>query len=226
MILVANYKMNGDKNFYIKVNKIFSKFKSLDTIVLCPPFVYTPFLKMKNVHIGAQNVAAGENKQSTGEVSARMLADLGVEYVIIGHSERREMGETDNIVASKVYMAQTCGMTPIICVGEKSKVDNVDLVAEQVKIALSKRVNDDVIFAYEPIWAIGSGEVPTVEQIDKVLKIIRNTAALCGVNVKVLYGGSVNLKNHKELRTSTADGFLMGGVSLKLNDFVSIVKGE
>lgn len=226
MIFVANYKMNGDKNFYIKVNKIFSKFKSLDTIVLCPPFVYTPFLKLKNVALGVQNVAAQENKQSTGEISARMLADLGAKYAIIGHSERREMGEIDEMVALKVNMAQTYGVTPIVCVGEKSKDDNVMLVADQVKAALSKRINDDIIFAYEPIWAIGSGEIPTIDQIDKVLKIIRDAAEENGINIKVLYGGSVNLKNHKELRTSTADGFLMGGVSLKLDDFVSIIKGE
>ena len=226
MIFVANYKMNGDKNFYIKVNKIFSKFKSLDTIVLCPPFVYTPFLKLKNVHLGVQDVAAVENKQSTGEISARMLADLGVTYAIIGHSERREMGETDDMVALKVNMAQTHGVTPIVCVGEKSKADNVELVADQVRAALSKRDNDIIIFAYEPIWAIGSGEIPTIEQIDKVLEIIRGAANSYGVDVKVLYGGSVNLKNHNELRESTADGFLMGGVSLKLDDFVSIIKGE
>ena len=226
MIFVANYKMNGDKNFYIKVNKIFSKFKSLDTIVLCPPFVYTPFLELKHVALGVQNVAARENKQSTGEISARMLADLGAKYAIIGHSERREMGETDEMVALKVNMAQTYGVIPIVCVGEKNKADNVMLVADQVKAALSKRVNDEIIFAYEPIWAIGSGEIPTVEQIDNVLRIIRDAAAEQGVSVKVLYGGSVNLKNHKELRTSIADGFLMGGVSLKLDDFVSIIKGE
>jgi len=226
MIFVANYKMNGDKNFYIKVNKIFSKFKSLDTIVLCPPFVYTPFLNFKKVNVGVQDLACVENKQSTGEISASMLADLGVKYAIVGHSERRAMGETDEMVALKVNMAQSYGITPIVCVGEKGKKDKVDVVSDQVKAALSMRVNDDIIFAYEPIWAIGSGEIPTVKQIDKVLKLIKDTATSCGVSTNVLYGGSVNLKNHKELRISTADGFLMGGVSLKLDDFVSIIKGE
>ncbi len=226
MIFVANYKMNGDKNFYLKVNKIFSNFKAEDTIVLCPPFVYTPFLKLKYIDLGVQNVASVENKQSTGEISARMLADLGVKYAIIGHSERREMGETDELVANKVFMAQNYGIIPIVCVGEKNKTDDISLVEAQVKAALSKRQNDEIIFAYEPIWAIGSGEIPTISKIDEVLELIRAAAGSCGANVKVLYGGSVNLKNHKELRTSSADGFLMGGVSLKLDDFVSILKGE
>lgn len=224
MIFVANYKMNGDKNFYQKVNKIFSKFKSLDTVILCPPFVYTHLLKLKTIKLGAQNVAAAENSKSTGEISARMLADMGAKYVIIGHSERRELGDHD--IANKVRMAQNYGVIPIVCVGEKIKNDGLELLKEQVAEALSMRINDEIIFAYEPIWAIGSGEIPTINKIDKALNIIRLAAKECGNNVKVLYGGSVNLSNHKELRTSTADGFLMGGVSLNVVDFIKICKGE
>ena len=117
-------------------------------------------------------------------------------------------------------------ITPIVCVGEKTKTAKLDVLVEQVEKALSKVENSNIIFAYEPIWAIGSGEVPTVLKINKALKIIKDIAKKKDLDVKVLYGGSVNLSNHKELKTSIADGFLMGGVSLKLDDFMCIVKGE
>ncbi len=228
MLLVANYKMNGNKEFYSKVNKIFNKIKVADTIVLCPPFVYMPYFKIrnKNVFIGAQDVATLENKQSTGQTSGKMLNEFGVKYSIIGHSERRAIGETNEVVANKVRHAQENGITPIVCVGEKTKTAKLDVLIDQVKSALSKTINQDIVFAYEPVWAIGSGEIPTIKRIDKALNLISKTADDCGFKVKVLYGGSVNLKNHQELRTSVADGFLMGGVSLKLDDFLKIVKGE
>ena len=228
MIFVANYKMNGNKDFYKKVNKIFNKLKVKDTIVLCPPFVYMPFFKMKNknVSLGSQDISSLENKKSTGQINGKMLKEMNVLYTLIGHSERRELYETDEIVANKVNYAQENGITPIVCVGEKTKTAKLDVLVDQVETALSKAKSKEIIFAYEPVWAIGSGEVPTVKKINKALNIIKETALKKGFEVKVLYGGSVNLSNCKELRTSVADGFLMGGVSLKVDEFISIVKGE
>lgn len=228
MIFVANYKMNGDKNFYSEVNKVMNKLKSKDTVILCPPFVYMPFLdvKNKNMFLGSQDVCAVENKKSTGQISAKMLNELNVDYALIGHSERREIGETDEIVSKKVMLAQENGIIPIVCVGEKTKTSRLDVLKLQVEIALSNAQNKEIIFAYEPIWAIGSGEIPTIERINKALNLIKQIAKEKGFDVKVLYGGSVNLSNHNELKTSVADGFLMGGVSLKLDDFCAIVKGE
>ena len=228
MIFVANYKMNGDKNFYQKVNKICNKGKFKDTIILCPPFVYMPFFKIKNknINLGSQDIASCQNKQSTGQISAQMLNEFGVKYSIIGHSERRAIGETDEIVSKKVKYAQENNITPIVCVGEESKNEKLSVVVSQVEKALSLVENNNIIFAYEPIWAIGSGEIPTISKINKALKLIKDTAKKQGFEVKVLYGGSVNLSNNKELKTSIADGFLMGGVSLKLDDFMEIVKGE
>ena len=227
-LLVANYKMNGDKNFYQKVNKVFNKLKSEDTIILCPPFVYMPLLKIKNksVCIGAQDVSNNDNKKSTGQISAKMLKDFGVQYCIIGHSERRAIGETDSIVAEKVFNAQKEDIVPIICVGEESFGEDLGVLTSQVEIALSKAENKEIIFAYEPVWAIGTGEQPTVTNIKKALKFIKITAKHCGHSVKVLYGGSVNASNYKEIKKSGVDGYLMGGVSLKLDEFVKIVKGE
>ena len=227
-LFVANYKMNGDKNFYLQVNKVFNKLKSEDTIVLCPPFVYMPLLKIKNksVYLGSQDISANENKKSTGQISARMLKDFGVKFSIIGHSERRAIGETDELVAEKVMKAQNADIIPIICVGEENVGENLDVITSQVEMALSKAENKEIIFAYEPVWAIGTGEQPTVTNIKKALKIIKITAKHCGYSVKVLYGGSVNFSNYKAIEKAGVDGYLMGGVSLKLDEFVKIVKGE
>ena len=228
MIFVANYKMKGDKSFYKKANELIDKLESKDTVVLCPPFVYMPFFELKNksVFLGSQDISDVEDKKSTGQINARMLKEFNVNYAIIGHSERRAIGENDEIVAKKVGMAQENNIVPIVCVGEKTKLSKLDVLKKQVKTALSKAVNKKIMFAYEPIWAIGSGEIPTIEKINKALNLIKEEAKENGFCVKVLYGGSVNLSNHKELRTTVADGFLMGGVSLKLDDFCSIVKGE
>ncbi len=227
-LLVANYKMNGDKNFYKNINKVFNKLKSEDTVILCPPFVYMPYFKLKNknVFLGSQDVSDCQNKKSTGQISVTMLNDLGVKYSIVGHSERRAIGETDEIVAQKVCLAQKNGIIPIVCVGEERFGENLNVLAEQVEIALSKAENKEIVFAYEPVWAIGTGEQPTVTNIKRALKIIKITAKHCGYNVPVLYGGSVNASNYKEIQKANVDGFLMGGVSLKVDEFIKIVKGE
>ena len=227
-LLVANYKMNGDKNFYLNVNKVFNKLKSEDTIVLCPPFVYMPLLNIKNksIAVGAQDVSKEDNNKSTGQVGAKMLKDLNVEYCIVGHSERRAIGELDEDIAQKVLMLHKQDITPIICVGEEKLGESLNVVADQVKSALELADNKPLVFAYEPVWAIGTGEQPSVAAIKKAYKIIKITAKHCGFNVSVLYGGSINSTNYKEIEKAGVDGFLMGGVSMKLDEFVKIVKGE
>lgn len=227
-LLVANYKMNGNQNFYKKVNKVVNKLKMKDTIVLCPPFVYMPFFKIKNknVFLGAQDVCSQINKKSTGQINAEMLNEFNVSYVIVGHSERRALGETDLDVANKVEIAQSNNLKPIVCVGETEKGSSLEILKTQVKLALSKATQQEIVFAYEPVWAIGTGEQPSVAKINNAIKIIKNIAKECGFNVKVLYGGSVNEKNYNNVNKSKADGFLMGGVSNKLEEFLKIVKGE
>ncbi|MBQ8615104.1 MAG: triosephosphate isomerase [Clostridia bacterium] len=227
-LLVANYKMNGNINFYQKVTKVLNKIKLKDTVILCPPFVYMPFLKLKNknIFLGAQDISNIENTKSTGQIGGKMLNEFNCKYVIIGHSERRANGESDWFVADKVHNAHKHDLVPIICVGENTKTSKLDVLVEQVGIALSKAETKEIIFAYEPVWAIGSGEQPTVSKINKALTIIRDTAKEFGFDVKVLYGGSVNAENYQEVSKSNADGFLMGGVSNKLDEFVKILKGE
>lgn len=227
-LVVANYKMNGSVDFYSSAQKKINKLKLKDTnIVLCPPFVYLPFFKIKNknVALGCQDISNKVNKKCTGQISPLMLNEFGVKYCIIGHSERRSNGETNIQVCEKVKTACENGIVPIVCVGEESKASKLDVLEEQVTAALSGSNNITPIFAYEPVWAIGSGEIPTVAKINKALSIIKKTAKKLGYNSQILYGGSVNLQNYKELLASNADGFLLGGISLNVDDFISLTKG-
>jgi triosephosphate isomerase len=227
-LVVANYKMNGGKDFYLSAQKKINKLTVKDTkIVLCPPFVYLPFFKIKNkmVSLGCQDITNVVNKKSTGQISPNMLNEFGVKYCIVGHSERRANGETDFHVSDKVKTACENGITPIVCVGEESKTAKLDVLEEQVVAALSQAKGVVPIFAYEPVWAIGSGEIPTVAKINKAINLIKKSAKKHKQDVQVLYGGSVNLNNYKDLLNSNADGFLLGGISLKLDEFIALAKG-
>lgn len=227
-IIVANYKMNGDKRFYSSIHKKLNKLKLMDTeLVLCPPFLYLPFLNIKNkqIKIGAQTISNYVNNKSTGQISPKMLKEFNVDYVIIGHSEARKAGETNQIIAEKVKIACENNIIPIICVGEEKKNAKIDCLQEQVKSALSLIDKEKVLFAYEPVWAIGSGETPSVKRINRACELIKESANHCGVEVDVLYGGSVALDNYKSLLVSNACGFLLGGISLRVDDFISVVKG-
>ena len=228
-LIVANFKMNGNVNFYNQVNDKFNNLKLKDTVVLCPPFVYMPFLKIKNkfVKFGSQDVSGIINTKSTGDVSPNMLKEFNVGFSIVGHSERRANGETDEVVSKKVRCCVENDICPIICVGEKTKTSSIGSIQKQVKFAISGiDANSNIIFAYEPVWAIGSGEIPTNEKIDKVISNIKQILIDNGFkNVKVLYGGSVNDANYQELLKTSADGFLLGGVSLKLDKLETLIKG-
>ena len=211
-------------------------------VVVCVPYVCLPgVLKAaegSNIKVGAQNMHWEEKGAYTGEISGQMLADMGVEYVVIGHSERRQyFAETDETVNRKVHAAYKYGLKPIVCVGEsliqREQGVTADLVRYQVKIALLGLSAEQVrklVIAYEPIWAIGTGKTATNEQANEVNAIIRDAVReLYGSEVaeavRVQYGGSVTAANAKELfEMSDIDGGLVGGASLKLDDFEKIVK--
>lgn len=211
-------------------------------VVVCVPFVSLPgVLKAaegSNIKVGAQNLHWEEKGAFTGEISGPMLKDLGVEYVIIGHSERRQyFAETDETVNKKVHSAYKYGLKPIVCVGEslaqREQGVTADLVRYQVKIALlglSVEQVKQLVIAYEPIWAIGTGKTATNEQANEVCSIIRKTVEALydeetAEAVRVQYGGSVTAANAGELfNMSDIDGGLVGGASLKLDDFEKIVK--
>jgi len=243
-IAAGNWKMNKTPSEAVKfVEELKPRVAGVDTeVVVGVPFVCIPGVvkaaEGSNIKVAAQNMHWEEKGAFTGEVSGAMLADLGVEYVIIGHSERRQyFAETDETVNKKVHAAFKYGLKPIICVGEslaqREQGVTADLVRYQVKIALLGLSADQVkklIIAYEPIWAIGTGKTATKEQANEVCAIIRDTIKeLYGEEVaettRIQYGGSVTAANASELFSmSDIDGGLVGGASLKLDDFEKIVK--
>ena len=243
-IIAGNWKMNKlaseVKPFVEELRGMMPKTKSCET-VLCVPFPLIPAvskaIKDSRLAYGAQDVSVHESGAYTGEVAAPMLADLGVKYCIVGHSERREYhAETDAMVNAKVKALLAAGITPIICVGEsldqREKGLTMEYVDYQVKAALAGLESRDVkrcIIAYEPIWAIGTGRTATADQAEDVCCEIRSIIrtmfdARTARAVSILYGGSMNAKNCDELLAQPViDGGLIGGASLKPQDFAKIV---
>lgn len=210
-------------------------------VVVCPPAVClaaaSEALKGSNIKLGAQNVHWARSGAFTGEISADMLKELDVEYVIIGHSERREyFGETDEGVNKRALFALSNGLIPIICVGEsliqREQGITDQVVSKQVKAALNGFTPEnvaDTVIAYEPIWAIGTGKTATSEQANEVIKQIRGVVKelfgeATAEKIRIQYGGSMNPKNASELMSmSDIDGGLIGGASLKAEDFAAVV---
>lgn len=243
-IIAGNWKMNETPSQAVAlINEIKPMVADAKCeIVVCPPFVCLPAAKDvlagSNIKLGAQNMHWEEKGAYTGEISAPMLKELGVEYVIIGHSERRQyFAETDQTVNNKVLTAFTHDLTPIVCVGEtleqREAGQTETLVRSQIRKALEGLVTEvarQLVIAYEPIWAIGTGRNASPEDANDVIKIIRDTvASMFGQDVaeavRIQYGGSVNAKNAVDLLAmSDIDGALVGGASLKAVDFATIVE--
>lgn len=243
-IIAGNWKMNKTpadaKTLIEELKPIIAKAKWCE-VVLCVPFVDIPvaqkLLKDTRVAIGAQNLHQNESGAFTGEVSGTMLKNAGCKYVIIGHSERRQYcGETDALVSAKVHAALDAGLRPIVCVGEslpqREMGVTMDLVTLQVKSALAGITAEQlrrVVFAYEPIWAIGTGKTATADQAAEVCEHIRTVirkiyGARAARAVTIQYGGSMNADNARELLArQDVDGGLIGGASLKANDFIAII---
>ncbi len=211
-------------------------------ILLCPPFPYLMetgrLLKDSGVALGAQSVCAESQGAFTGEVSAAMLKDVGCRYVLVGHSERRQLfGESDALVARKFVAAQGQGLVPVLCVGEtleeRESDQTASVVSRQLEAVLAvtgvKSLARAVI-AYEPIWAIGTGRTASPEQAQEVHAMIRAKVAerdgTIGGSVRILYGGSVKASNAQELfAMPDIDGGLVGGASLKADEFARICAG-
>ncbi len=241
-VAAGNWKMNFNKTETVEfLGKVKDTCNSNDKLVVffVPSINIIPALeavKGTNIKIGCQNIHQAEKGAYTGEVSADMLLDLGVEYVLIGHSERREyFGETSETVNEKLHTALNKGLKPIVCCGENLEQREMhitnELVSAQVKIALKGVRREDlenIIIAYEPIWAIGTGKTATSEQANEVCGIIRDSIneiydVSSAMNITVLYGGSVTKDNAKEIfAMEHIDGGLVGGASLK-PDFSEIV---
>lgn len=243
-VIAGNWKMNktpDEAKAIIEEMKPLVKDAACD-VVLCVPYVdlYAAMeaAKGSNIKIGAENCHWAKSGAFTGEVSADMLAAIGVPYVIIGHSERRQyFGETDVTVHDRVRAALDAGLTVILCVGEllEEREQNItmEVISKQVKIALagvSAEELSKIIIAYEPVWAIGTGLTATADQADEVNGAIRALiaelySAKDADAVVVQYGGSMNAKNAAELLSKEhVDGGLIGGASLKAADFAVIVE--
>ena len=243
-VIAGNWKMNmtpSATTAFIKELAPMAAGKNECDIVLCVPFVdIAPAVeaaKGTNIKIGAQNVHFAKSGAYTGEISADMLNECGAEYVVIGHSERRQyFGETDVTVNQRVKAALEGGLKVILCVGEllaeREQGITEEIVSLQTKIALLDVAAEqlkNVIIAYEPVWAIGTGKTATPEQADEVCGIIRGVIArlygdAAAEAMTIQYGGSMNAKNAAELLAKTnVDGGLIGGASLKTADFTVII---
>lgn len=242
-IIAGNWKMNKTASeAAVLVDELIPAVKDATCeVVICTPFtdLVTAVAKTKgtNIHVGAENVHFEKSGAFTGEISADMLVDLGVEYVIVGHSERRQyFAETDQTVNKRTLAALNAGLKVILCVGEslQQREEGVteELVRMQTKIALRDVTAEqmaNVVIAYEPVWAIGTGKTATSDQAEEVCAAIRKVVGelygeTAAKGLTVQYGGSMNAKNAEELLGKpNVDGGLIGGASLKADQFAIIV---
>jgi len=245
LLIAGNWKMNLTLSVSLGLAESLKKaavdISNVD-IAVCPPSVYVQpvaaALKNSNIGVGAQNVYFEEEGAFTGEISAGMLKDIGCQYVILGHSERRNiLGESSELVNLKTYAALAVGLIPIVCVGELLKEREAgkteQVVRRQFDGSFSGVSAEDMkkcVIAYEPVWAIGTGKVATPEQAEEVhaairQMIVKNYGKEVAEVVRIQYGGSVNDKNAKEiLAKPNVDGALVGGASLKVEPFMGIIK--
>ena len=243
-VIAGNWKMNKTRP---EAAELIDAIKPLAKDAGCEVVVCVPFtdletavnaVKGTNIHVGAQNCHFEKSGAFTGEISADMLVELGVEYVILGHSERRQyFGETDETVNKRLKAALAAGLKPIVCVGEllweRECGITEEVLGKQCKLDFFGISADDMrktVIAYEPVWAIGTGRTATAEQAQEACKYIRDViASIFGADVAesvtVQYGGSMNPKNAAELLSKVdVDGGLIGGASLKASDFGEIIK--
>lgn len=245
-VIAGNWKMNMLPNEAIKfIEELAPLVKDTQNeVILCVPFtdLFYALLTAQNtnIKIGAQNMHFEEKGAYTGEISGQMLKSINVEYVIIGHSERRQyFSETDETVNKKIKAAFKNGLKPIVCVGEtleeREYSKTIEVITKQTELALKGLSNEQVentIIAYEPIWAIGTGKTATKEDANESIKAIRNKIAKIygqetANRVIIQYGGSVKATSAKELfEMSDIDGGLVGGASLKVEEFSKIVNFE
>ena len=232
---VANWKMFGNLKSLNSLNKVISfskKFKKYKLkLIYCPPATLLKPLydKIKStiIQVGAQNCHENENYGAyTGQINSSMLKSVGAKYVILGHSENRHLGEDDNLINLKIKNSIKSGLKIIFCIGEtysqRRKKVTKKILSHQISRGLRQIKNKkNIIIAYEPIWAIGSGLIPKDTEIFNIIKFIKKKVK----GSKVLYGGSVNTKNINVLkRIDNVDGFLIGGASQKSKNFIDIIK--
>lgn len=232
-LIAGNWKMNGLNAGIAELESLIAAPRPQAELLVCPPFTLLSTFAQRaagsHVRIGAQDCHAKTEGAHTGDISAEMLADAGATHVIVGHSERRgDHGETDAAVRAKAEAAHRAGLVAILCVGEtleqRDSGQTLDVVARQLEGSVpAGSTAERLVIAYEPVWAIGTGRTPTVEQVAEVHVAI---ARRMGAGFRILYGGSVKPSNAAELlAVPHVDGALVGGASLKASDFLAIAAG-
>ena len=237
MYFIANWKMYGNLKSLNTLDKVikFSKSKEIKKgrLIYCPPYtlITSFFKKFENclIDIGAQNCHESDDYGShTGFINSRMLKSIGANYVILGHSENRKKGETDKLINLKIKSAIKAKLKVIFCIGEtlteKKMGKTRAILSKQIKLGLNKiKKKSDIFVAYEPVWSIGTGNIPKPKDLEQIVKFIKKNFK--GKLPKILYGGSVNPQNISDLKKIiNLDGFLIGGASQSPKKFIDIVK--
>ena len=235
MFFIANWKMFGNLSTVNTLNKVITfakKFKKNKfKLIYCPPAtLICPLVnkfKFTSIEVGGQNCHESQSYgANTGQVNSKMLKDVGAKYVILGHSENRHLGESDHLINLKIKSSIKAGLKVIFCVGEtlgqKNKKITRKVLFNQISKGLKKVDNKkNILIAYEPVWAIGSGLIPKRSELFETIKYIKSKVK----GAKVLYGGSVNNMNINDLKKiNNVDGFLIGGASQVSNNFIDIIK--
>ncbi len=245
-IIIANWKLNGNLKFIKKYFKKLIKYNKYNKnnkilILIAPPIIYLYKIKKiikknKNINLISQNIDKNLIGPYTGETSPIMLQDIGIKYTLIGHSERRKNHKENNkIILKKIILAQKNKIIPILCIGENIKdyknKKSLKICKNQIKYIIKKNninIFKNIIIAYEPIWAIGTGQIANIKHINKINIYIKNYIYKKSKknikNIKILYGGSINIKNIKKIITQkNIDGLLIGNYSLKIKNFIKIL---
>lgn len=228
-LIVGNFKMNllkEDINNYLNVIKD----KDFSNVVFCPSNIYLTSFIESNLNTGSQDIGFMENGAYTGDISASQLKSIGVKYTLIGHSERRKCYHDSDYVNKKIICAINNDITPILCIGETKEERDNNLTNIRLKEEIDKAFNNisnlsNIIIAYEPLWSIGTGLIPTNNEIFETISYIKEyVKSQYNFDVKVLYGGSVNNNNILELESvNNIDGYLVGGCSLDTNKFLDLI---
>lgn len=217
-MIVLNHKMNLNYDEVKKYIKAIGKYK--DQVIVLPSSIYINEFINNNFNVGIQNIYYGDNGFYTGEISASQAKSLGIKYVLIGHSERRIIfKETDELINKKIKSALANDLKVILCIGDNLSEDANDVLYKQITNGL-KDIDKEIIIAYEPVYAIGTGLTPSIEEIEKRITYIKSLA-----KAKVLYGGSININNIKALnKIKNLDGYLIGKASLNSSELLKILE--
>ena len=229
-IIVGNIKMN------LKFTDIYGYLKHFENInkpnlIICPSYLYIPYFLKYNFDVGSQDVCCSSSNNCTGEISAEQLKSIGVKYTLVGHSERRQkLRETDLDINKKIKNSLNAGIKVILCIGEsmeeaKKKKKDIVLKRQIQKALLDIEKIDNIMIAYEPVWAIGTNKVPTNKEISDTINYIKQIVFnMYHKNIKVLYGGSINEKNIDKLNEiKNIDGYVIGSASINPDKFIKII---